>query len=312
LKQQVFFGIVSVLLLSFVSCKKEAKDQWDDTLTSGLIRIACDESFKEVMDAEIAVFEGRNPGATILPVYTNETEAIRLLVEDSVRFALTTRPYLNRKEQAVMKALAMKLQTHVVAFDGIALITNKANPDSILGMPTLKKILTGEITEWSQVNPHSPVGAIRVLIDNKESGILRYALDSIAGGASLTSNIYALDNDAEVIEKVIQMPNTLGLVGINTLNNTYPDKIRLVRLSKEEPATLENSYLPYAGDIIKENYPLWRPVYVLLSDPKSGLASGLSIFLSNEIGQRIILKSGLLPVTDPQNRQVNIIDEYPK
>lgn len=312
MKQQVFFGIVFVLILSFVSCKKEAKDRWDDTLSSGLIRIACDENFKALMETEIAVFEARNPGAVILPVYTNETEAIRLLTVDSVRFALTTRQNLTSKEQATMKALLMKAQARLVAFDGIALITNKANPDSIIGMPTLKKILTGEMTEWSQINPHSPIGTIRVLIDNNESGILRYALDSITQGAALTSNIYALNNDSEVIEKVIQMPNTLGLIGINALNTVSSGAVRLVRLSKEEPATLANSYLPYAGDIVTENYPLWRPVYILLSDPKSGLSSGLTIFLTDEIGQLLVLKSGLLPIKDPQNKSVNIIDAYPE
>jgi phosphate transport system substrate-binding protein len=48
-----------------------------------------------------------------------------------------------------------------------------------------------------------------------------------------------------------------------------------------------------------------------LSDPRSGLSSGLSIFLAHEVGQKIILKSGLLPITDPQNLSVNIKDEYP-
>ncbi|GHT00721.1 phosphate ABC transporter substrate-binding protein [Bacteroidia bacterium] len=312
MKRILYIGILSTLLISFVTCKKETKDKWEDTLSSGLIRIACDENFKALMETEIAVFEARNPGATIIPIYTNETEAIRLLTEDSVRFALTTRQNLSSKEQAALKDRLLKVQTCLVAFDGIALITNKANTDSIIGMPTLKKILTGEITEWSQVNANSTIGTVRVLIDNNGSGILRYALDSITQGADLTSNIYALNNDSEVIEKVAQMPNALGLIGINALNNVSSDEIRLVRLSKEEPATLANSYLPYAGDIVTENYPLWRPVYILLSDPKSGLSSGLTIFFTDEIGQTIVLKSDLLPIKDPQNRAVNIIDAYPK
>jgi phosphate transport system substrate-binding protein len=310
-KQIIFSGILFIFLLAFTSCKKEVQDKWDDTMNSGLIRIACDEGLKPLMDAEIAVFEGLNLGAVILPIYTNETEAIRLLTEDSVRFALTTRD-LNAKEQAAIRTLKLKTRKYLVAFDGIALIINQQNRDSIIGMPTLRKILAGEITGWPQMNPDSPLGTIRIIIDNQESGILRYIVDSIAQGAALTSNIYAMNNDADVIEKVIQMPNTIGLIGVNALTENDQDKVRLLRLSREEPARLDNSYLPYAGDIRQENYPLWRPVYVLLSDPKSGLSSGLSVFMSNEIGQKIILKAGLLPVTDSQNRLVNIKDEYPK
>jgi phosphate transport system substrate-binding protein len=314
MKRIVYLSVLSIFILSLVSCKKETKDKWDDTLSSGFIRIACDESFKTLMDAEIRVFEAHYPQATIIPIYTSETEAVRLLTEDSVRFALVTRD-LNPKEQASLKGRLMDAKKHLIAFDGIALITSKQNKDSVIGLPTLKKILASEITEWSQINPKSPLGTIRILFDNKESGILRYTVDSISRGKILSSNLYALKNHSEVIEKVIQMPNTLGMIGINSLSDAPVDsrnKIRLIRISKEEPAAVDNSYLPYAGDIRDENYPLWRPVYVLLSDPKSGLSSGLSVFLANEIGQKILLKSGLLPISDPQNLSVNIKDEYPK
>jgi phosphate transport system substrate-binding protein len=289
------------------------KDVWDDTLNTGLIRIVSDENFKSFMDAEIEVFEARTPGAVIIPVYTNETEAIRLLTEDSVRFALVTRD-LTSKERSDIGKRSLNVRKNLIGFDAIALVMNPVNRDSILSMPVLKKILTGEITEWSQINPDSPIGTIRVIVDNKESGILRYIVDSITQGTPLTSNIYALGNSVEVIEKVMQMPNTIGMFGVNALNNVsagYKNKVRLMRISSEEPATFENSYLPYPGDIQAEKYPLWRPVYVLLSDPKSGLSSGLSIFLAHEAGQIILLKSGLLPITDPQNKSVLIKDVYP-
>lgn len=313
MKQIVFISVVCVF--AFASCKqKKAKDPWDDTLTSGLIRIACDENFKSLMDEEIAVFEARTPGAIILPVYTNETEAIRLLTEDSVRFALVTRD-VTARERADIGKRSLTVRKNLIGFDAIALVMNPANKDSVLSMPVLKKILTGEITEWSQIYPDSPIGTIRMIVDNKESAIVRYIVDSITQGAPLTSNIYALGTSTEVMEKVMQMPNAMGMFGINALNHApagYQEKLRLVRISNEEPATVENSYLPYPGDIHSENYPLWRPVYVLLSDPKSGLSSGLSIFLAHEAGQIILLKAGLLPITDPQNKSVLIKDEYPK
>jgi phosphate transport system substrate-binding protein len=86
-----------------------------------------------------------------------------------------------------------------------------------------------------------------------------------------------------------------------------------MRVGKEENATLQNTYLPYAGDIKSEDYPLWRTIYVLLSDPKSGLSSGFSIFLAHDVGQMVMLKSGLLPAAaDPQNRSVKVVDSYPE
>ncbi|MDR0798271.1 MAG: substrate-binding domain-containing protein [Dysgonamonadaceae bacterium] len=318
MKRKTWNQIVGLFILIglLTACKKkDASDGWDDTLTSGIIPIACDESFRSLMESEIQVFEARNPGAIILPIYTNEMEAIRLLVADSVRLAVTTRDLRSGERAEMKKNKIMNVRANLIAFDGVALITNRQNTDSLLSILTLKKILTGEITEWSQINVHSLLGTIRVLTENQESGILRYTLDSIVGNAKLTSNIYALPNDTAIVNKVLEMPNTLGLISISALNGMDSktlENIRLVRISPDEPATLAYGYLPYAGDIRQENYPFWRPVYVLLSDPRSGLSSGLSIFLAQEIGQKIILRAGLLPVTDPQNRSVAIQDAYPQ
>jgi phosphate transport system substrate-binding protein len=315
---KVVFSGLFVLLLFCVSCKKQVNDGWSDTMKGGLIRIACDESFKNMMDAEIAAFEIRYDSAYIIPVYTNETEAIRLMLVDSVRFALTTRD-VNAKEKRAFEDLKRTVKKSLVAFDGVVLIANFQNKDSIIGLPALKKILTGVFTEWSQINPASDLGTIRVLFDGNQSGVLRYALDSIISGESLSPNLYALNNSTEVIEKVMQMPGAIGMVGFNLLSDetasSYLDvhsKIKLIRVSKAENATLENSYLPYAGDIIHEDYPLWRPVYVLLSDPRSGLSSAFSIFVVNEIGQKVIQKSGLLTINGSHIMDVAFQDEFPQ
>ncbi|GHV12149.1 phosphate ABC transporter substrate-binding protein [Bacteroidia bacterium] len=289
-------------MLAWVACKRAPKDPHEnDTITSGLIRIACDENFKSLMDAEIAVFEGRNTRAAIIPIYTNETDVFRLLTEDSVRFALVTRD-VTSKERAALKEKQLYATPHLVGFDGVALLINTANKDTVLDLPTLKKILRGEVTEWSQMNPRTQLGAIRVVVDNTQSGILRYVADSIAGTSALTPNIYGMKHPAEVVAKVQEMPNTIGLISYNAYSDTTKN-IRLMRI---------NGYLPYAGDLMQANYPLWRPVYAMLTDPKRSLPSGLSVFLSQEIGQRILMKAGLLPITDPQNRDVVVTNEYPK
>ena len=321
MKRVLFFSMIVLLLLSIVSCKKKRpKDKWDDTLTTGIIPVACDEDFKYLMDAEVDAFQAHNNYMAILnPIYANENEVIRLLLEDSVRFALTTRD-LNAREQMTAKSKQMLIQKFLIAFDGIALIANKANPDSLMGLPTLEKILTGEITEWSQINPRSTLGPIRVIFDNNKSGILRYVVDSITKTKPLSPQLYALNNSDELLGKVSELPNAIGIVGFNLLSDEnrlkklgLQDKFRIMRIGKEENANLQNTSLPYSGDIKSEDYPLWRSVYVLLSDPKSGLSSGFSVFLAHEVGQTVILKSGLLPaVSDPQNRSVNIVDSYPE
>jgi len=319
MKRFLFPGMVFFLLVSFGSCKKKPKDRWDDTLNKGIINIACDENFKYLMDAEIDAFEAHNNLAIINPIYSNEKDVIRLMLDDSVRFVLSTRD-LNTQEKRTAEEKRMFVRKFLLAFDGITLIINRVNSDSLIGLPTIKKILTGEITEWSQINSESPLGTIRVIFENNKSGILRYVADSLTSGKSLSSNLYAMNNSDELIKKVCELPNAIGILGYNLITDEVrrdalgtQGKLRLMRVGKEENATLQNTCLPYAGDIKNEEYPLWREVYGLLSDPKSGLSSGFSIFLAHDVGQIVLLKSGLLPaVTDPQNRSVNIVDGYPK
>jgi len=317
MKNFLLFNITFFLLLSFASCthNKKPSDRWDDTMDKGIIKIACDENFKNLMDAEIDAFQAhKNYLAIINPIYTNENEAIRLLTEDSVRLAVTSRD-LNAKEQKTIQDKKMVVRKFLIAFDGIALIANRENPDSLISFPTIKKILTGEITEWKQINPASPLGTIRVLFDSNQSGILRYAVDSITQGESVSPNLYALNSSDELIKKLSELPSAIGVVGFNLISDKtagLQEKLHLMRIGKEENVTLQNTYLPYAGDIKNEDYPLWRPVYVLLSDPRSGLSSGFSIFLAHDVGQMVILKAGLLPaVSDPQNRSVKRVDGFP-
>jgi len=301
-----------VLCVSIVSCKRTGRpnDGWTDTMSSGLIRVSSDESFKSLLDQAISAFEIRFDSAFIIPRYTNETEAIRLLMDDSVRFAMTTRD-LNAREAQVFKDKNRVVRSSVIAFDGIALITNLANPDSIIGLPTLKKILTGEIRTWSQINPKSKLDTIRVLFAGNQSSVLRYAIDSIARGGTLSPHLYGndLNSSAEVVQKVMKTPDAIGMIGFLKVPQ---DSVRMMRVSNEEKATLENSYFPWAGDIVTENYPLWRPVYILISDPRSGLSTAFGVFLANQVGQKVIQSAGLLTINNSNVRDVMVHNRFPQ
>ena len=70
-------------------------------------------------------------------------------------------------------------------------------------------------------------------------------------------------------------------------------------VSSDSVATVENSYKPFQAYLFYGYYPLTRSVFIILNDPRSSLPSGLTKFLTSDRGQRIILKSGLVPATQP-------------
>jgi ABC-type phosphate transport system, periplasmic component len=308
--RKIPFFLLFTIFLIFYSCEEKKKsDKWQDTVTTGVIPIVSDEAFQPIIDSEIMVFESIYPMAGIVPIYTNEVEAMDLLMNDSVRFAIMTRTLTEGEKAAFLERKRMVREIKI-AVDAIALIVHEDNPYSYIGVPTLKKILLGEVSEWKEIDPESKLGKIEVLFDHQNSSMVRYMIDSICGGKTFSenANLYAQGNHDAVVNMVSKSPNSLGVIGVNWISNendstnmSFLEKIKVLAVSKYDYVDEYNSYLPYQAYIALGDYPMTRDVYILLSDPRTGLSSGFASFVASDRGQRIILKSGLFPATQPVN-----------
>ena len=78
-------------------------------------------------------------------------------------------------------------------------------------------------------------------------------------------------------------------------------------VSSDDFANNANSYKPYQAYLAMGLYPFTRNVYIISTDPKTGLPSGFTKFVSTDRGQKIILKSGMVPATQVI-RIVNVRD----
>ena len=287
------------------SCGSKVKDKFTDTYTEGVIPIAVDVNFQPIIQQELDVFESINKKAGVVPTYTDEGDAINLLLKDSVRIAIATRP-LSVKEEASLISKKFAPHSYKLATDGIALIVNNHNPDSLITVSQIKNILTGKITNWKGVFPKSKLGEIQVVFDNPNSSTVRFAIDSICKGEALSKTLNAQRTNLEVIDFVSKTPNAIGVIGVNwlgdrkdTTNLSFKNEVRVMAVSSEDEATVENSYKPFQAYLFYGYYPLTRSIFIILNDPRSSLPSGLTTFLTSDKGQRIILKSGLVPATQP-------------
>lgn len=208
-----------IVMLAFISaCCHKPKDGLTDTYTSGVIAIAADESFRPIVQEEIDVFEGLFPLAGIVPRYVTEVEAINLLLKDSLRLAITSRR-LTPEEMGSFNSRKFFPQEIKIATDGLALITNRGNPDTLIGVKDLRRILTGEAGQWKDIYPSSRLGDIHLVFDNKNSSTVRFAVDSIAKGAPLSTRVKALKTNKEVIDYVARTPDAMGVIGVNWLSD---------------------------------------------------------------------------------------------
>jgi phosphate transport system substrate-binding protein len=306
MKKTTSYILVGLTLFTslWVSCgNKKPKDGRTDTYSSGAFTFASDESFSPVIEEERELFQFIYPEAKVTPQYTNELDAINKLLSGKVWMAITSRDF-TEKERQNLKDRQQFPRSIKFAYDGLALIQNIHNTDSCISVNDIKKILEGKITNWNQIYPKSKIGELTLVFDNPKSSTVHFAEDSILGGKPITSkNVVAVQKTEEVIKYVEKNKGAIGIIGSNWLNDkrdstnlTFKKEIRTMFVSAMPKATLENSWRPYQYYIYNANYPLIRTLYILLNDTHMGLPTGFANFIiSQDRGQKIILKTGLLP-----------------
>lgn len=317
MKKLSFLFCSLVVITLFLSCNDRRVVSRTDTMVSGVADVAVDECLAPILQQEIDVFEALNQDAIIVPTFAEDIEVYDLLVKDSLRVAIGTRE-LTQAELEKITARKQRPRTQKIAIDAIALIVNKNNADTMISVSDLRRIMSGEFKTWKELNPKSSLGDIAVAFDSPNSSTVRFMKDSITGGQPFGANIKAISEgqktvdvkeitpNQKVIDYVASTPNAMGVIGVNWISSptdttslSFINTIRVMSVSKELKPSLSDSYKPYAAYLALEKYPLRRDVFIIISDVSGGLPSGFVNFVAGDKGQRIILKSGLLPATRP-------------
>ncbi|MBQ8487038.1 MAG: substrate-binding domain-containing protein [Prevotella sp.] len=309
-----FVGLTLILGL-FLACGNKPKSLPYD-YEAAAKAFTADESFYPILDEELEVYALHAQGE-LEAIYTNQEDAIRRLMKNEVWLAFTTRQ-LSQKEMDGLKSKSFIPRVMPIAYDGLAIIVNNANPDTCITVKDFARVLSGEVKNWKDLYPNSKLGEIDVVFDNPKSSTVTWCVDSILGGKPIDSqNIGAVKKSAEVIDWVEKHENALGIIGSNWLNDkhdttnvTFKKNITVMKVSRMDSATVRNSWRPYQYYIYNGNYPLVRTIYAILNEPRSGVPSGFAHFCRLPKGQLIFLRAGLLPVqAGVEVREVNVTKE---
>jgi len=292
------------LMIFLISCMGGGNSALNETPTRGNIKISVDESFKSILDTEIYTFTHLYKSAKITPEYKPEFDVINDFMNDSVKVIVTSKKLTDYQIQTLRDTLVVA-RTTTYAYDALAIITNRQNNDTLLKYNTIKGIFLGNIKRWNEINPKSKLGEIRVIFDNNKSGSIRYFKDQFDIKESLPENFFAVNDNPEVIDFVSRNPDALGIIGVNwisdkddSLSMSFVKKINVVAVS--QPYFNDGTfYRPDQAWIYDRSYPFVREVYLISRETFKGLGSGFINWACAEQGQRIVLKSGLVPATMP-------------
>lgn len=307
-----FVLIMSAILL--MSCGRTRTT--NDSMLTGEATIASDEALKPLVNSQLDIFHSIYQASRINCEYVSEYDALNLLLKEKIRLAIVGRP-LDVKEIEYFKSKDIIPQSIPFATDAIALIVPVSTGTMALTIDQVKRILIGEITEWSQIEGSGLSGSISLYFDMESSGIIRYLNEKLNLNNKISGNVKFTGSNEKVIESVAEDKNGIGFVGYNWLSETESikvqgklNKVHFVGISDPANVKLGNrAFMPSVSVIYNNTYPLNRKLFAIYTDPSASLARGFLALLTSERGQRAIYRMGLKPENDFQ-RQIRIIDDY--
>ena len=163
------------------ACGSKPNPEMEEAYQKAASCLVADESFYPIIDEALYYFQNQTLDS-ITPEYINEQDAVKRLMNLETWLAFTTRDFTanERKNLQNRKYLPRAIP---IAYDGLAIIVNNANPDTCITVKDFRRILLGELTTWSELNnTKSSLGDIDVVFDNPLSSTVRWCVDSILGG----------------------------------------------------------------------------------------------------------------------------------
>ncbi len=285
----LYIGVCFSLLAGCKSYKEQERGL-SDTPKRGTIRISVDESFKPVIDEHVMVYEARNPGTHIIVDYKPEAECLKDMLVDSIRMVIATRAANEAEKKIVSDSLKIGLENLVLARDAIAVIVHPQSPDSFFTMTEIKAILKGNFSK----------NLIPVLDGVKATSTIRFIIDSVLRGDTLSGKVRAARSSEAVIDYVSKTPEAIGFIGVSWIGNKDDTAqlgfLKKVKIANLESVNLPGKYvLPYQVNIADGNYPMVRDLVYILKEKHKGLGHGFGDFMGGEVGQLIFKRAYLMP-----------------
>lgn len=296
----VFIAIISAVVYA---CKEKNNDAvQEETVIKGTATIYVDQTLMPITEDQVSVFQSQYDAKLNL-VGKSESEVVNDLLGGKTSIAVLSRK-LTSSEESYFKQKKIKGKITHFASDAIVFVTSKEAKDTLVDLQEVINLLQEKESKIKGL-----------VFENPNSSTVSY-LNALAGVKNgQKENIYSLNSQKEVLDYVTKNPGTIGVIGLNLLVQPYADTeqysdnitVMSVRNVKSQPNSKEY-YKPSQHNLGEGLYPLKRPIYLLNYQGTTGLGMGFASFVAGDIGQRIVLKSGLLPVRIP-SRELNVRKE---
>lgn len=281
------------IFIFILACKEQSRGQNSDTITAGEISVYVDETVQSLVEGQVEVFESQYK-AKINLTAKPESAVVNDLITGKTNMAVLTRK-LTPEEEVYFKNKKVKARVSHFASDAIVFIRNKSVTDTLLDLDQVYNLLHGKSSTIKNL-----------VFDNPNSSVISYLNRWAKIEKMPTQGIFSLNSTKEVLEFVSKNQDAIGVIGMDAIAEPYPEWQSLIE--NVRPLAIRNVkngannkvyYLPNQANLGAGLYPLKRSIYVLNYQGYAGLGTGFASFVVGDVGQRIVLRSNLLPISIP-------------
>lgn len=239
-----------------------------------------------------AAFNAAHPEVDIAISGGGSGTGINALISGSAEIANSSRP-IKPAEVEQARAAGVQPVEHVVAYDGLAIIVNPANPVDEIAMATLSDIYVGRTRDWGAAGA-AGLGEIQVISRDSASGtyeVFKQIVVTLEGADS--SRDYAPEalrqtSNQIILTLVTQSRSAIGYVGLSYLSADVKP-VAIVPLAGGDAVA------PTVESVRDGSYPIARSLYCYTNGEPAGAVKQYLDWVMGPEGQAIVEQLGFVP-----------------
>jgi phosphate transport system substrate-binding protein len=172
-----------------------------------------------------------------------------------------------------------------VALDGLAIVVNASNPIKSLTMDELRRIWTGQITDWSQVGGKKE--SIAVFSRDSNSGTYGFFQQNVLKNQNWGNNVVFSPSTSEEGREVARTAGGIAYGGVAYFKGK--SNLKIIPIAEKAGGT---PIAPSEENVRSKKYPIWRYLYYYTNGAPKGDADKFIDFVLSPAGQKIAEQVG--------------------
>jgi phosphate transport system substrate-binding protein len=284
LKKNLFVVLVLLALavsLSLGGCGGAKTSQPQKTQSQKTLTLNGSTTVFPIAQKEAEEFMKQHSDINVSVRGTGSGNGIAALINGTCDIADASRP-MKQSEIENAKSKGINPVANVIAKDAIAIVVNTKNPISSITHDQLKKIYTGEITNWKELG--GPDWEITPITRDSSSGTFEIFEEKVLEkGVEMVSTAVVQGSNQAVKTTVAKTPGAIGYIGLGYVDSSVK-------------ALKYDGVLPSKSSVLDGSYEISRPLFMYTNGTPEGVVKKFIDFVMSPEGQTVVEQVGYIAV----------------